>query len=93
MALGFVLAAQILLEIFKLERKILLLTTSVLEVGVGWRKCSSHGCSVLPMGADQDRALQMTALPERGIAIINSPPYFPFWAPDTAQNNPAPVRI
>lgn len=35
MALAFGLAAQILLEILKLERKILLLTTYVLEVGAG----------------------------------------------------------
>lgn len=57
MALAFGLAAQILLEILKLERKILLLTTYVLEVGAGWR----NACSVLPIDADQGRALQVAA--------------------------------
>lgn len=57
MALAFGLAAQILLEILKLERKILLLTIYVLEVGAGWR----NACSVLPIDADQGRALQVAA--------------------------------
>lgn len=57
MALAFVLAAQILLEILKLERKILLLTICVFEVGAEWR----NACSVHPMDADQGRALQVTA--------------------------------
>lgn len=57
MALAFVLAAQILLEILKLERRILLLTTCVLEVGVEWR----NACNVHSMDADQGRALQVTA--------------------------------
>lgn len=75
-ALAFVLAAQILLEILKLERKILLLTTCVLEVGAEWRNV----CSVHPMDADQGRALQVAAAISTGAWHHHHQlsPYFPF---------------